>query len=95
MDLRGIEWSGMDWTGLNWLSIGTSGGLLWTWEWTFRFHEMLGSSWVATLLAAFQEGLSSMKLVSYVQSYKEVLRKKLAFQQLSGINEEYKIRYHI
>jgi hypothetical protein len=30
----------------------------------FGFHKMLGSTWVAAQLAGFQEGLSSMKLVS-------------------------------
>jgi hypothetical protein len=43
-----------------WLRIGTSGGLLWTRWWTFGFHKMLGSSWVAAQLAASQEGLSSV-----------------------------------
>jgi hypothetical protein len=33
---------------------------LWTWQWTFGFHKVLGSSWVAEQLAASQEGLSSM-----------------------------------
>jgi hypothetical protein len=27
------------WTGLIWLRLGTSGGLLWTWWWTFGFHK--------------------------------------------------------
>jgi hypothetical protein len=30
--------------------------------WTVGFHKMLGNSWIAAQLAAFQEGLSSMKL---------------------------------
>jgi hypothetical protein len=42
------------WTGLIWLRIGTSGQVLWTWQWTFRFHKM----------AASHEGLSSVELVS-------------------------------
>jgi hypothetical protein len=33
-------------------------------SYNFEFHIMLGSSWVAAKLAASQEGLSSMKLVS-------------------------------
>jgi hypothetical protein len=48
------------WIGLIWLRIGTSGGLLWTRQWTSGFHKMLGSSWVAVQLAASQEGFSSM-----------------------------------
>jgi hypothetical protein len=51
----------MVWTGSMWLRIGTSGGLLWTWWWTFGFLKMLGSSWVAAQLAASQEGLSSIR----------------------------------
>jgi hypothetical protein len=35
------------------------------WYWTFGFHRMLGSSWVAAQFAAFQERLSSMELDSY------------------------------
>jgi hypothetical protein len=50
----------MGWSGLIWFRIGTSGGLLWTQYWTFGFHKMLGSSWVAAQLAAPQEGLSSV-----------------------------------
>jgi hypothetical protein len=36
-------------TGFSWLRIGSSGGLLWTWWWTFRFHKKVGyflTSWV-------------------------------------------------
>jgi hypothetical protein len=50
----------MGWYGLMWLRIGTSGGILWTRYWTFGFHKMLGSSWVAAQFAASQEGLSSV-----------------------------------
>jgi hypothetical protein len=50
----------MVWTGSIWHRIGTSGGPLWTRWWTFGFHKMLGSSWVAAQLAASQEGLSSI-----------------------------------
>jgi hypothetical protein len=49
-------------TGFIWLRPGTSGGLLWTRYWTFGFHKMLGSSWVAAQLAASPEGLSSITL---------------------------------
>jgi hypothetical protein len=58
--------NGMIEIGLIWLRIGTSGGLLWTQKWTFGFHKMLGSSWVAEQLAASQEGLSSMSDENYV-----------------------------
>jgi hypothetical protein len=47
-------------TGSIWLRIGTSEQLLWTRQWTFGFHKILGISWVAAQLAASQEGLSSM-----------------------------------
>jgi hypothetical protein len=58
LDLREMKWD--VWIGFIWLRIGTSGGLLWTRQWTFGFHKTLGSSWVAAQLAASQEGLSSM-----------------------------------
>jgi hypothetical protein len=51
MDLREIGWSGMDWI-----------DLARTRKWTFGFHKMLQSVWVAERLAASQEGLSSMRL---------------------------------
>jgi hypothetical protein len=49
----------MVWTWSIWLRIGTSGGPLWTRQWTFGFHKIPGSSWVAAQLAASQDGLSS------------------------------------
>jgi hypothetical protein len=55
--------------GLIWSRIGISGGLLWTQWWTFRFHKMIGSSWVAAQLEASQEGLSSMSEWVSVQSW--------------------------
>jgi hypothetical protein len=58
MDLRERQ-DRVVWTGLIWLRTGTGGGLLWT----FGFHKMMESSWVAAQLAASQEGLSSMNLV--------------------------------
>jgi hypothetical protein len=63
MDLRQ---DGMVWIGLIWLRIETSVGLLWTRQWTFGFHRMLGSSWVVAQWAASQEGLSSMSEVKWV-----------------------------
>jgi hypothetical protein len=41
----------MVWIELIWLRIGTSGGFLWARYWTFGFHKMLRSSWVAEQLA--------------------------------------------
>jgi hypothetical protein len=68
------------WTGLVWLRIGTGGELLWTRQWTFVFHKMLGTTeglhklWplerysaprVSYLLAIhFSEGLKSPWVVS-------------------------------
>jgi hypothetical protein len=60
MDIWEKGWDGVDWIGLIRLRIRTSGGLLWTRNWTFGFHNMLGSSWVAAQLAASREGLSSV-----------------------------------
>jgi len=33
-------------TGCIWLRRGTSDNLLWTWQWTFRFHKRHGISWL-------------------------------------------------
>jgi hypothetical protein len=46
----------MDWIDL--AHDGGRGGLLWTRQWTFGFHKMLGNSWVAAEFSAPQEGLS-------------------------------------
>jgi hypothetical protein len=59
----------MVWTALIWLRIGTSGGLLWTWQWTFWFHKMLRNCWVAKRLAASLEVLISRKLVTWSDLY--------------------------
>jgi len=57
MDLRETGWEGIDW-----LRTGISGGLLWTWEWTFRFHKRWRISWLLEGLLASQ-GFCSMTLV--------------------------------
>jgi hypothetical protein len=64
MDLIEIGWAGMVWTGSIWLRIWISEGLLWTRCWTFGFHKMPGSSWVAAQLATSQEELSSVSKYS-------------------------------
>jgi hypothetical protein len=58
------------WNGLIWLKLGTSEELLWTRQWTFGFHTMLGNSWVAERLEAYQKGLivSSVELVMETES---------------------------
>jgi hypothetical protein len=50
------------WTGLIWLRIGTNGRLLWSRQWNFGLHKLLGSLWVAAKLAATEEGPNSMQL---------------------------------
>jgi hypothetical protein len=75
----------MGWIGLIWLRVGAGGGLLWTRYWTFGFHKILESSWVAAQLAGFQEGLSSMS--SWVIIYKIVKAERLpSLYQNSEIN---------
>jgi hypothetical protein len=71
----------MVWIGLIWFGIGTSGELLWVWRWTFGFHEMLGSSWVAAQLIAPQEGLSYVSINGMSLSNNECyfLKHKLPF----------------
>jgi hypothetical protein len=62
MDLKEIGWDGMDR-----IDLAQDGG-----QWkalvntvmNLRVHKMLGSSWVPAQLAASQEGLSLMELVS-------------------------------
>jgi hypothetical protein len=49
-------WCVRVWTGFNWPRIGTSGALLWTLQWTFRFHKMRGTSSSAQWLSASQGG---------------------------------------
>jgi hypothetical protein len=64
------------WTWVMWLRIESSGGLLWIRQWIFWFHKMLRSSWGAERLAASQEGLSSMELVTQLVNYQtEKLRR--------------------
>jgi hypothetical protein len=58
------KWDGKVWTGFIWLMTETSGTLLWTWDWTSRFHKMLGISWLGEKLLASQEGFCSLELVS-------------------------------
>jgi hypothetical protein len=38
------------WTGFIWLRIGSSGGLLWTRQWTFGFHKWRRIYWLAEQL---------------------------------------------
>jgi len=46
-----LEWilgkqGGTVWTGCIWLRMGTCGGILWTWSWTFGFHRRQGIYWL-------------------------------------------------
>jgi hypothetical protein len=59
VDLREKEWGGVDWIDLAQVNYCEQGNEL------GGFHKMLGSSCVAAQLAASQEGLSLMKLVSF------------------------------
>jgi hypothetical protein len=45
------------WTGCIWLKIGTSGGLLWTWEWTFGLHKKRGISGLGEWLSFWRRTL--------------------------------------
>jgi hypothetical protein len=48
LDLKEIGIDGRR-TGFSWLRIGSSGGLVWTREWTFEFHKKSGyflTGWV-------------------------------------------------
>jgi len=43
----GLKQDGIASTKLMCLSIRTSDGLLWTWQWTFVFSEMRRNSWIS------------------------------------------------
>jgi hypothetical protein len=47
-----------------WLRIRISGGLLWTGQWTFKFHNILEIWCVAEQLLASKDGVISTELVS-------------------------------
>jgi hypothetical protein len=51
------------WAGCIWFRIEASGGLLWTWCWTFGFHKRRGLSWLDEWLLDSQERLCSLELV--------------------------------
>ena len=51
----GLKWDGMTWTRFIWLTVGTSGGLLWTQWWNFRFHKIYGISFLAENLLTSEE----------------------------------------
>jgi hypothetical protein len=63
MDIREIEWGGMDWINLV-QDTDKLRALVNTL--IFGFHKMLGNSWVVAQLAAAQEELNSMDLVSWL-----------------------------
>jgi hypothetical protein len=58
------------WSGFTWFWIRSNGGLLWTQQWTFRFHKRTGISWPTELLPA-SPGLCSIKLVKWNRAQKE------------------------
>jgi len=47
------------------LRVGRSGGVLWTLQWTFGFHELRGI-WRVEELYAFGKALSSMEVAGYI-----------------------------
>jgi hypothetical protein len=63
IDLGEIKMKWADWTWLNYLRTGTSGGLLWTRQWTFKLPKMPESPRVAAQLVAFRVVFSSIELV--------------------------------
>jgi len=50
-------------TGFIWLRIGSSGCVLWTWYWSFRFHKKWEGFWSDEWLSASQGGLYSVESV--------------------------------
>jgi hypothetical protein len=57
-------------TVLIWLRIWSSGGLLWTRQWTFELHNMRGIPWAAEEMLDSQVGYCSVELGVY-ENYKK------------------------
>jgi len=55
----------MVWIRFIWFRIGSNGGLLWRWAWTYGFHKMWGIYWPADWLCASQEALCIMEFVGW------------------------------
>jgi len=51
------------WIGFIWLWIGTSGGLLWTWSWNCRIHNMQDICWLSYQMLDYQEGICFTEFV--------------------------------
>jgi hypothetical protein len=51
--------SRMMWTKFIWLKAGTNGDFLLTWKWPFKFHKILGNSWVSDKILPSSERISS------------------------------------
>jgi len=51
MDHRGLGYKAG--TGFSWLRIESTGGLLWTWKWTFGLDKRWGISWPSEWLTFF------------------------------------------
>jgi hypothetical protein len=50
----------------------SSGGLLWTLQWTLEFHKREGILWLGERLSASHEGLCSMELVDICGLYRTI-----------------------
>jgi len=46
---------------MDWIAVA-GGRHLWMRQWTFRFHKVRGSSWLAEEMSAAQEGFCSLEL---------------------------------
>jgi hypothetical protein len=66
------------WIGFIWLRIWTCGGLLWTGQWTFTFHNMLGISWLNDPTIGFSRKSASWSLlVNRSNLWSQLLRTKI------------------
>jgi len=61
-------------SGLKLTATGPSGGLLWTWLWTFGFHRRWGIPLPAERLSAIPKGLCYKELVMKLHGTGQYLR---------------------
>jgi hypothetical protein len=78
----------MGWTGFSWLRIGSSGVLLWTWWWTFRFHKAgyFLISWVTISFSnnILHHGVSSFHTSEYYLNIHEKHITHITIKYASG-----------
>jgi hypothetical protein len=83
-------------TGLIWLMIGSSGGLLWTWRWTFRFRKMLVIFLGSCTSSGFSRGVPPTEIIcKYVrfEVFTAVTMKNVVFWVLDPVRTSQETHY--